>query len=409
MSEQITTNNKMMGRVSDDKYYEINSWEDPKINIKNDLLKGIYSHGFEKPSPIQKKAVYAMSTFRDKDGKPCDILAQAQSGTGKSGTFIISSLQNVDTTLNETQIMVLSPTHELARQTKEVYDKIGIYLNINTALLIGGKPVETDKRALEHTTPHIISGTPGRIHDLIRRKYINPNTIKIFIIDEVDEMLSHGFRAQMYDILKVMPNEIQICLFSATLPKDMITITNEFLNNPATILVKAEQLTLEGIEQCYINVQNDAHKYDTIKKLYGQLTVNQAIIYCNSIKRVDDLYEAMNEDKFPVNKIHGQLDSEDRKKISKGFRDGTYRLLICTDMFARGIDVQQVSLVINFDIPKSAETYLHRIGRSGRWGRQGKAINFQSRFDASKLKRFEEYYQTVIHELPENWVDYLEQ
>jgi|TARA_Y100000389_G_scaffold66587_1_gene62741 translation initiation factor 4A len=382
--------------------YKIKSWDDEKLDLKQKLLRGIYAFGFENPSSIQSKALYPM-TYRPAR----DIIAQAQSGTGKTGAFVTGTLQIINEKVFKTQAVILAPTHELAIQTKHVLDDIGRFLKIRSQLLVGGTSVEKDKKLLLDNTPQIVIGTPGRVHDMFRRKYLSNKHIKLLVIDEADEMLSSGFTEQMYKIFQYMPNDIQIGLFSATMPDDLQELTEKFLRNPIKILVKAEQLTLQGIAQYFINIEDDVQKYETLKDLFSSLTVSQAIIYCNSTKRVDDLQEAMEADNFPVKKIHGKMPDEERKKTHKDFKSGGCRVLITSDLFARGIDVQQVSIVINFDIPKNEHTYLHRIGRSGRWGRKGIAINFQSKFDATRLKKFEDYYCTQIEEMPANYTEHL--
>ena len=256
--------------------------------------------------------------------------------------------------------------------------------------------MDGDRSKLDNETPHIVVGTPGRVHDMIRRKYLKTEHMELIVLDEADEMLSQGFKEQIYKIFQYMNNDIQIGLFSATVPESLDQLTSKFMRNPIKILVKAEQLTLQGIAQYYIKLDNDEQKYACIKDLFDGLTISQAIIYCNSTRRVDDLEEAMVQDEFPVKKIHGKMDEAERKSVHKDFKAGGCRVLVTSDLFARGIDVQQVSVVINFDVPKSEHTYLHRIGRSGRWGRKGIAINFVTRHDGSKLKQFEEYYNTQI-------------
>ena len=385
--------------------YHIKDWEDERLNLKKQLLRGIYSFGFENPSEIQKKAIYP---FVKKYGnKRKDIVAQAQSGTGKTGAFVVSSLQIINEKLKKTQVMILAPTHELAQQIVDVCVGLGQYLKLNVQLLIGGKSVDNDKKELENNTPHIVVGTPGRIHDMIRRKYLKINDLKLIVVDEADEMLSTGFVDQVYRIFQHMPEDIQMGLFSATMPDELETLTAKFLRNPTKILVKSEELTLQGITQYYVNIEDDIQKYETIKDLFSSLNVSQAIIYCNSTRRVDDLTDAMNQDQFPVKKIHGKMGQTERKAIFKEFKSGGCRVLITSDLFARGIDVQQVSIVINFDIPKNEHTYLHRIGRSGRWGRKGIAINFQTKYDSQRLKKFEEYYETKINELPMDYTSKL--
>lgn len=382
--------------------YSFSSWDDETLNLKQKLLRGIYAFGFEKPSSIQKKALYPL-TYRP----PVDIIAQAQSGTGKTGAFVTGTLQIINEKHNNTQAIILAPTHELAIQTKHVLDDIGRFLKVKSQLLVGGSSVEKDKKLLIENTPHVVIGTPGRVHDMFRRRYLSNKHLKLLVIDEADEMLSSGFTEQMYKIFQFMPNSIQIGLFSATMPNDLKQLTDKFLRDPVEILVKAEQLTLQGIAQYFINIEDDVQKYETLKDLFSSLTVSQAIIYCNSTKRVDDLQEAMEADNFPVKKIHGKMPDDERKKTHNEFKHGGCRVLITSDLFARGIDVQQVSIVINFDIPKNEHTYLHRIGRSGRWGRKGIAINFQTKHDITRLKKFEDYYSTQIEEMPANYTSHL--
>lgn len=389
--------------------YEISGWEDENLDLDTKLLRGIFAYGFEKPSSIQIKSLYPFTK-----NPPKDIIAQAQSGTGKTGAFVIGILQIISkmgyNTKKDvkTRALILAPTHELAKQSKDVLDRIGSFMKIKSQLLVGGTSVEGDKQLLLDNTPHVVIGTPGRVHDMLRRKYLNPRHIKILVIDEADEMLSTGFKEQMYKIFQFMSNDIQIGLFSATMPSDLQELTSKFLRHPIKILVKAEMLTLQGIAQYYINLDDDVQKYETLKDLFSSLSISQAIIYCNSTRRVDDLCDAMISDQFPVKKIHGRMPEDERKATHSEFKSGGCRVLITSDLFARGIDVQQVSIVINFDIPKSEHTYLHRIGRSGRWGRKGIAINFQTKHDAAQLKRFEEYYTTQITEMPSDYTKHLD-
>ena len=384
----------------------VQTWEDETLDLKENLLRGIYSYGFEKPSPIQKTAVPTMVS-EIKEKKRRDIIAQAQSGTGKTGAFTVSTLQIIDENVKNTQALILAPTHELANQICSCVNDLGRYLNVTVQLLVGGTSVDGDKNKLDNNTPHIVVGTPGRVHDMIRRKYFRVDDLKVLVLDEADEMLSTGFKEQMYKIFQFMPNNIQIGLFSATMPADLKMLTTKFMRNPNEILVKNDNLTLQGIAQYYISLDDDHQKYMTVKDLFSQLSIAQAIIYCNSTKRVDDLAQAMEEDGFPVKKIHGKMDEKERKDTHKEFKSGASRVLVTSDLFARGIDVQQVSIVINFDVPKSEHTYLHRIGRSGRWGRKGVAINFQTKYDGAKLKHFQEYYDTQIIELPADYASHL--
>jgi len=375
---------------------EIQSWDDTPL-IRDNVLRGIYAIGFEQPSPIQKKGIVPMIRT-NKDGKRRDIIAQAQSGTGKTGCFSVGVLNIVNPENKYTQGLILAPTHELAGQIRDVITDLGRFDNIVTQLLVGGTSVDGDREKLDNDPPHIIVGTPGRVHDMIRRKYLKTEKIQVIVLDEADEMLS---------IFQYMPSSVQIGLFSATMPPECEALSDKFMNHPNKILVKAEQLTLQGIAQYFVRLDGDEQKYLVLKDLFAGLSVSQAIIYCNSTRRVDDLHEAMLADEYPVAKIHGKMDEADRKETNKQFRAGQHRVLITSDLYARGIDVQQVSIVINFDVPKSEHTYLHRIGRSGRWGRKGVAINFVTKHDGAKLKHFEEYYNTIISEMPSNWTEHI--
>ncbi len=384
---------------------EIQSWDDTPL-IRDNVLRGIYAIGFEQPSPIQKKGIVPMIRT-NKDGKRRDIIAQAQSGTGKTGCFSVGVLNIVNPENKYTQGLILAPTHELAGQIRDVITDLGRFDNIVTQLLVGGTSVDGDREKLDNDPPHIIVGTPGRVHDMIRRKYLKTEKIQVIVLDEADEMLSQGFKDQIYKIFQYMPSSVQIGLFSATMPPECEALSDKFMNHPNKILVKAEQLTLQGIAQYFVRLDGDEQKYLVLKDLFAGLSVSQAIIYCNSTRRVDDLHEAMLADEYPVAKIHGKMDEADRKETNKQFRAGQHRVLITSDLYARGIDVQQVSIVINFDVPKSEHTYLHRIGRSGRWGRKGVAINFVTKHDGAKLKHFEEYYNTIISEMPSNWTEHI--
>tara|TARA_B110000027_G_scaffold16571_1_gene17107 strand:+ start:1479 stop:2636 length:1158 start_codon:yes stop_codon:yes gene_type:complete len=372
----------------------IDSWEELECNIN--LVRGIYSYGFEKPSPIQQRSIKPIINKND-------VIAQAQSGTGKTGCFTIASLALIDYDLDACQILILAPTRELAEQIKKVVDNLSQFLtNFSCELLIGGTSSEDNIRNLKKN-PKLLIGCPGRVHDMLNRRYINTENIKTIIVDEADEMLSSGFKEQIYNIFQKLPQDVQVALFSATLPYEIRNLTNKFMRNPKEILVKNEQLTLEGINQYYVNLNDDQDKFATLKDLFSNISVSQCIIYCNSIHRVNDLYDSMVSEEFPVCKIHSNMSKEDRSKNYKSFLTGDYRVLISSNVTARGIDIQQVSTVVNFDIPNDPHTYLHRIGRSGRFGRKGLGINFITKRDARKLKEIEDFYQTSISELPEKF------
>jgi len=375
--------------------YTAQTWDE--LEVPTQLLRGIYAYGFEIMSPIQKKAIQPMITGRD-------IIAQAQSGTGKTATFTIGSLSKINLETKRPQVLVLSPTRELSKQTADVFNGIGCMMTgLQVQTLVGGSSVDEDMSLLKNTPPHIITGCPGRVYDILKKNQNIYKGIKIVILDEADEMLSFGFKEQVYNILQLLTKDIQICLFSATLPVYIHVIIDKIMKNPVKIQVKTEQLTLEGISQYYIAVEDDNQKYATLKDLYSLISVSQCIIYANSLQRVSDLYDAMETDGFPVCCIHSNMEKKDRDQAFTDFKIGKYRVLISSNVTARGIDIQQVSIVINFDLPKCTHTYLHRIGRSGRWGRKGVGINFITKRDVSKIREIEAHYTTQINELPANF------
>ena len=373
---------------------EFNTWDD--LDIEPNILRGIFTKGFENPSPIQKKTIIPIKNRRD-------IIAQAQSGTGKTAAFTIGALSVLNLKENDTQVLILSPTRELTTQTSNVVKDIGCMMEgLKVQTLFGGCAIDDNCDFNKKNVPHIICGCPGRVFDMIRRDKISTKKMKLVILDEADEMLSAGFKEQVYNILQNFNNDIQVALFSATIPNEIYNITTKIMRNPVQISVKSEQLTLEGIFQYYVALEDDRQKYATLKDIFSYISVSQCIIYCNSVKRVSDLYEAMMEDEFPVCCIHSGMEKHDRESAFNDFRIGKSRVLISSNVTSRGIDIQQVSTVINFDIPKCIHNYLHRIGRSGRWGRKGVGINFVTRRDISKLKEIEEHYACEIKEMPSN-------
>ncbi|KER18949.1 hypothetical protein T265_12086 [Opisthorchis viverrini] len=326
----------------DTNYHEVVDSFD-KMGLKPELLRGIYGYGYERPSAIQQRAIKPAIEGRD-------VIAQAQSGTGKTATFAISLLQRADLTSNQCQALVLAPTRELARQIKLVVQRIGTYMNVRCHTCIGGMSVMQDVATLQEGQ-HVVVGTPGRVFDMMNRRVLTTSAIKIFVLDEADEMLSRGFAEQIKDIYRFLPDDAQIMLLSATMPRDMLEVTKNIMKDPVKILVKKEELTLDGIKQFYIN--------------------------------------------------------EERDRVMSEYRSGTSRILLSTDVLARGIDVQQVSLVVNYDLPSNRETYIHRIGRGGRFGRKGTAINFVTQSEMDVLCDLMKYYNTEIVEMPDEIADFL--
>ena len=375
---------------------EFEAWEDiPDLNPQ--LMRGIYGYGFEKPSPIQQKSILSII-----DGR--DVIAQAQSGSGKTGAFATGVLNRVRLDLKQPQALIIAPTRELAKQIHDVIKDLGSQMTgLNVQLLIGGTSTEDDVADLKANKPQVLIGCPGRVHDILRRQPAIGRGMQILVLDEADEMLSAGFNEQIYNIFQQLNTNVQVCLFSATMPPELHSLSDKFMRDPVRILVKSEMLTLEGISQFHVALETDHDKYATLKDLFTRISVSQCIIYCNSIRRVSDLAEAMMNDGFPVCCIHSGMEKDVRDKAYQEFRSGAHRVLISSNVTARGIDIQQVSTVINFDMPRDVHTYLHRIGRSGRWGRKGSGVNFVTRRDFRKLKEIESYYGTAIPELPANF------
>lgn len=365
-----------------------------ELNLKEHLLRGIFGYGFEKPSIIQQTAIRPVI-----DG--CDVIGQAQSGTGKTATYSIGVLQSIDENLQETQAIILTHTRELSLQVSNVVEALSQFMSIKLNLSIGGTTLRENINELLDK-PHIVIGTPGRVLDMINKKALNTRHLKLLVVDEADEMLSKIFLNQIYDIFRFLPPDIQVGLFSATMTEEFFTLTKNFMREPVKILVKTEELTLEGIQQYFVNVERNDYKFDTLCDLYERFSISQSIIYCNSRKIVDELSRRLSENDFTCTSIHGDMDQEERNAIMKQFRSGSSRVLISTDLLSRGIDVQQVSIVINYDIPNNVDSYLHRIGRSGRFGRKGTAVNFVTYYDIKKMHEIEKYYSTEIKELPQN-------
>lgn len=370
---------------------EIKTWDD--MDIDPAILRSIYAYGFERPSEIQRKAIPPMKLSKD-------LIAQAQSGTGKTGAFTVGTLSHIDVSKKTTQAIVLVPTHELASQ---VYDVFGVLSKFMEGIVIrkvlGGTSVTDEMRDLQNNPPHVVVGCTGRIYDMIKRRALTTRNVKLCVLDEADEMLSIGFKEQMYDIFKQLPSNVQIALFSATMPPSILQLTSKFMRDPVQITMLPQKLNLEGIDQYYIAMNDDYDKLATLKDLFSRLTVSQTIIYANDVRRVKDLYDMMNNEGFAVCCIHREMTKQERSDVMSLFVLGKYRCLISTNITSRGIDVQQVRTVVNFDIPRSVDVYLHRIGRSGRWGRKGIAINFVTKSDVRQMKAIENHYKINIEEM----------
>lgn len=374
---------------SDYEVVEYNTFE--QMGLKDELLRTVFAHGFEKPSSIQKQAIKPMLLGYD-------MVCCAQAGFGKSAIEILGILNEIDITQHYLQGVIIAPTRELARQLFNVCEKLA-YNGINVSLHIGGEISSFSKNC---DVSHCVIGTPGKLLNMLSRRKLNATGLKTLILDEFDEMLSHGFIDQIYDIFQYVPKDTRIGLFSATTNEDLKPIIKKIITgSPVEIMVKNEDLTLEGIRQYYVIQAKESQKFETLCDLYDSISITQCIIYCNTKKKVVYLAEKMRNNDFVVSCILGDMRQDERNKIMDRFRKGDIRILITTDMLARGIDVQQVSLVINFDIPNQKETYIHRIGRSGRFGRKGVAINLVTeKYDEKALIELREFYNTDIKELP---------
>jgi len=383
-------------RIQNTAMKKIYKWDE--LHLSEPLLRGIYSFGFEEPSEIQRSAILPIIEKKD-------LIAQAQSGCGKTGTFAIGTLQSIDMSNKNPQVLILSPTHELVSQTASVIKGIGSFMeDLQVKTLVGGTNVKADVNDLQQSGSQVIVGTVGRVLDMIQKHHLKTQHLKMLILDEADEMLSQGFNEKIkYMFQHYFPMKMQVVLFSATMPPEIIKISEQFMNNPVQILVKKEELSLQCIQQYFVAVKNDRIKYDTLRDLFSMITLTKCIIYCNSVTRVIDLYNALMDDGFSVCCIHSNMDKAERQRIFQHFRSGDTRLLISSDITARGIDIQQVSTVINFDLTRNVHTYLHRIGRGGRWGRKGVAINFISPYDLQDIRAIEKYYNIDIPELPANF------
>ena len=372
----------------------ITKWTD--MRLKSELLNGLISMGFERPSAIQQRAIMPIIMGRD-------VICQSQSGTGKTAVFCLGALQVIRETSRTFQALLLAPTRELAEQTGQVLTSLSAFTKIKIKTCVGGKSLKDDVKSLKDI-PHIISGTPGRIYDLVKRGDLETNHVGMFVVDEADEMISSGLKNTIYDLFREIPNGVQVVLVSATMSAQVMEMSRELLSNPVRVLVKREEVTVKNILQYYSLVEKEAFKIDELLRIFENIVISQAIIFCNTKKKVDVLQKKLKEKGFTSLAMHGEMIQKDRDFIMQKFRAGSIRILITTDVLGRGIDVQQVSLVINYDLPQARETYVHRIGRSGRWGRKGLAISLC--LDEEKgdniLKSIEKFYKVKVSKLPKD-------
>jgi translation initiation factor 4A len=365
------------------------------MELPENILRGVYGYGFQTPSEIQKRGIKPIAEGRD-------LLAQAQSGTGKTGTFTIGSLSRIDPALKAVQVLCLVPTRELAQQIEVVVSAIGQYIPVKSYAAMGKTPVREDIRAIDRGVQFLV-GTPGRIYDLLNRRTFTTEHIRVIIVDEADQMLEDRFKEQLQCILDIgFPSTSRCALFSATMNPDVVEFAGKLLENPVRILIPPEEVNLQGIVQYGVQLEREDWKLDVILDLWKNLSITQALIYCNKRQKAEWLSERMTQSGFPITCIHGDMEARERMERMASFRKGETRVLISTDLLARGIDVQQVSLVINYELPTQMDNYIHRIGRSGRYGRKGTAINLLSPEDMRCMKDIEEHYKIKVTILPED-------
>jgi translation initiation factor 4A len=363
-----------------------------------DLLKGVFDYGFTVPSRIQNLSIKSIY-----DGD--DLIAQSQSGTGKTGAFTIGSLSIVNPKENYPQVLVLATTRELATQIHTVFTNISKYMGINIQLCIGGTRVKTNNNKSDPyrqiRTAHVLVGTPGRVFDYINANAFDAKKLKLFVMDEADALLKEDFIEQIKSIVTSLDANTQICVFSATYPREILEIASAIMTQPKEILLKRENLSLDLIKQYRIDTCQEKFKFETLVDLYKNLLIGQCIIFVNSVGTADDLTSKLEENGFSVNKIHSGMDTAARTEVLRDFRLGLIRVLITTDVLSRGIDVEQIGIVINYDIPRDKAQYIHRIGRSGRFGKLGVAINFVTSRDYRTLNDIERFYKIQIRDMPD--------
>jgi translation initiation factor 4A len=366
-----------------------------EMNLPENLLRGVYAYGFEKPSAIQEKGIVPIAEGRD-------VLAQAQSGTGKTGTFVIGSLSRVDESIKKPQVLVLVHVRELAQQIEKVAKALGSFMNLQVLCAVGGNPLRDDIRQLEGGAQFIV-GTPGRVFDLVNRNVLDRSEIRVLIMDEADQMLEDLFYKQVMCILeKGFPEKTRVALFSATMPEQVVEVANKILNDPVRVLIKPAAVRLEGIQQFFVPLDREDHKFECICDLYKNLNISQAVIFCNKRQKAEMLAERMTAQGYPVTCLHGELEKPERTRRMKQFIEGSTRVMVATDIIARGIDVQQISLVINYELPTNRENYVHRIGRAGRFGRKGTTINMLLPEEEGMMKDISEHYDMKVLPLPDS-------
>ena len=360
------------------------------MNISNEICRAVLDMGFEEATPIQSQAIPVIL-----EGK--DIIGQSQTGTGKTAAFGIPLLERINPEDRRLQALILCPTRELAIQVSEEFRKLLKYKdNIRVLPIYGGQPIDRQIAALRKGT-QVVIGTPGRVMDHMRRRTIKAETVQMMVLDEADEMLDMGFREDIETILVKIPEEHQTLLFSATLSPEILDITKRFQKNPEFIKIVRKELTVPNIEQYYFDVKEKT-KLDALCRIIDVYDPKLAMVFCNTKKRVDDLVEMLQGRGYFAEGLHGDLKQAQRDKVMQKFRNGTIEILVATDVAARGIDVDDIDVVFNYDVPQDEEYYVHRIGRTGRAGKAGKAFTFCVGKEIYKLRDIMRYTKTKIQQ-----------
>lgn len=371
------------------------------LNLNKDLLKGVYLHGFTQPSKIQIKGIGSINT-----GKDC--LLQSQSGTGKTATYLLGVLNRLDPTEKSCQGLIITPTRELANQVVDVASNLAKYTEFKIAKCTGGTDINQTRTELK--TASVVIGTIGRIYHMISEKKINVHKLKFIVLDEADEILSDGIGEKLQEMFDKLPSGIQVILISATMSINVFNASKKFTHEPIKVLLKNSEVVVDLISQFYLDVETEELKFDTLLDLYNLVSTSQAIIFCNTIRKVEWLEQNLKQNNFPITVIHSNMTQPERDNVVKDFRDGKTRLLLTTDLLSRGIDIPQVNMVINYDLPPNKETYVHRIGRCGRFDKKGIAITMVKMSDPSDVKTFNKmkhFYRMDIKEMPEAIDKYL--
>jgi translation initiation factor 4A len=371
------------------------------LNLNEKLLKGIYLHGFTQASNIQIKGISSINT-----GKDC--ILQSQSGTGKTATYLLGILNRLDPSDKACQGIIITPTRELANQVYEVACNLSKYTEYKITKCTGGTDINQNRNELK--TASIVVGTIGRIYHMINEKKINIHKLKFIVLDEADDILSDGICDKLQEIFNKAHSGIQVILISATMSFNVFNASKKFMDDPIKVLLKNNEVIVDLISQFYLDVEAEEFKFDTLLDLYNLISTSQAIIFCNTIRKVEWLEQNLKQNNFPITVIHSNMTQDERDNTVKEFKDGKTRLLLTTDLLSRGIDIPQVNMVINYDLPPNKETYVHRIGRCGRFDKKGVAITMVKMSDPTDVKTFNKmkhFYNMDIKELPESIENFL--